>query len=72
MVVGGVYSRPVIFGVEKKPQKDSSSRCSSSGWNPVRPVAQTNCPVCGSLMGVYLELRRCNNCGRIERAKESC
>jgi hypothetical protein len=69
MVVGGVYSRPVIFGVEKKPQKDSSS--SGHAWNPVRPMAQTNCPVCGSLMGVYLELRRCNNCGRIERAKQS-
>jgi hypothetical protein len=69
MVVGGVYARPVIFGVEK-PGKDSSSRCRSSGWNPVRPLAQTNCPVCGSLMAVFTELRRCNRCGRIERAKQ--
>jgi hypothetical protein len=69
MVVGGVYSRPVIFGVEK-PGKDSSS--SGHAWNPVRPVAQTHCPVCGALMAVFTELRRCNQCGRIERAKKSC
>jgi hypothetical protein len=63
MVIGGVYSRPIIWGVEKKV---------TGTHNPAPTVVPVPCPKCGALMAVFTELRRCNQCGRIERAKESC